>query len=258
MNKYFLVFFILTTSLWSQKNNIDVVYKYSGDTIFVNAINRTAKNIDIKFDIIGNNFLSKTGRVKMQLGKSDKDTILVVKLTPIAARKKVAVTNVKYEFSEIQPIITEQIKENKAVARVKNQEQKATDEKLKSIANAETTNSKIKENKKPTIITLTVAENNARIAEQEVLSNMLLSSKTPIIFVKTGCTRCELSEKIIKEKNLNVKVINTTENKKDSETLWYMLHKQYTNLEMVTMPVILKNKKLTHSHNNLTATVEKL
>lgn len=252
--KIIYIIILISNVIFSQNKDIAVFYKPAGDTLSVSVINLTSKKLDVKFEISGYNFLSKTGRVQKILEKSNRDTILIAKLIPLSKKKPVQVSNISYNYLEVveqkPALIIQQAKPvtiDKSFATANNIEKKTA---------TQTTPAKI--GKDDTIL-LTKEAYDAMMAEQEKQAKELFASKIPIVFVKDGCPRCQRSEKYITENNMNVRILNTSTSEKNGRLMQYMLEKQYgKDLDKVTMPVILKYKKLTHSHTNLQEVITKL
>lgn len=71
-----------------------------------------------------------------------------------------------------------------------------------------------------------------------------------IIFGKDGCPRCAKTLKYLIKNNIDFKYINTNKSEDLNALMWKML-KDAGAKDNVTMPIIVKNGKLTHSHKNL-------
>jgi glutaredoxin len=82
-------------------------------------------------------------------------------------------------------------------------------------------------------------------------------SKGIYIFTKDGCPRCEITLEHMINKNLSFKYYNTTNNPDKNELMWKKIKEKRAS-EKVTMPVVIVNGKLSHSHTDLNAFLKTL
>ena len=82
-------------------------------------------------------------------------------------------------------------------------------------------------------------------------------SKGIFVFAKDGCSRCGMTIKFLEENNIKHKVFHISKNKESNELMWAKL--VAINFSgKITMPVLLINNKLSHSHKDLSSFLKKL
>lgn len=74
-----------------------------------------------------------------------------------------------------------------------------------------------------------------------------------VVFNKEGCPRCAYSTNYLLENNIPFRMLNTVESKENNSLMWNYLKANGVEEGTVTMPVILVDGKLTHSHEDLLA-----
>lgn len=74
-----------------------------------------------------------------------------------------------------------------------------------------------------------------------------------VVFNKEGCPRCAYSTNYLLEQNIPFRMLNTVENPDNNKLMWDYLKANGVAKGTVTMPVILVDGKLTHSHKDLLA-----
>lgn len=77
-------------------------------------------------------------------------------------------------------------------------------------------------------------------------------SKGVVIFTKDGCPRCERTLNHLLKKDSNFKFYNTSESPEMNQLMWKTIKEKKAS-EKITMPVVLVNGKLSHSHADLEA-----
>lgn len=82
-------------------------------------------------------------------------------------------------------------------------------------------------------------------------------SKGIVIFTKEGCPRCEKTINYLLEKDYNFKYYNTSASTEINQLMWKKIEEKKAS-DKITMPVILVNGKLSHSHADLTAFLKTL
>lgn len=86
--------------------------------------------------------------------------------------------------------------------------------------------------------------------ESKVLKNVGDISKGIVVFSKDGCTRCAFATSYLVDNDIDFKMLNITENEEYNKLMWQKLRENGT-ANNVTMPVILVNGKISHSHKDL-------
>lgn len=76
-------------------------------------------------------------------------------------------------------------------------------------------------------------------------------NKGIIVFDKTGCPRCHRTTSYFMDNNIDFKLLNVTENKEYHELMWSLLSENKVTKGEITMPVIMVDGKLSHSHEDL-------
>jgi glutaredoxin len=82
-------------------------------------------------------------------------------------------------------------------------------------------------------------------------------SKGVVVFTKTGCSRCNKTVNYLIENNIKYTGLNITENQDINNLMWQKLSENKVSNE-ITMPVIIVNGKLTHSHKDLDTFLKKI
>jgi len=72
-----------------------------------------------------------------------------------------------------------------------------------------------------------------------------------VVFDKTGCPRCHRTTSYFMDNNVDFKLLNVTENKEYHELMWTLLRENKAVKGEITMPVIMVDGKLSHSHEDL-------
>lgn len=82
-------------------------------------------------------------------------------------------------------------------------------------------------------------------------------SKGVILFSKNGCSRCSWAINYLNENDIKYTNLNVTENQEYHALMWQKLSENKVT-SAVTMPVVIINGKLTHSHKDLDSFLKKL